>query len=167
MLYKKYGHTATGLKKEYGVDTRDFDCRVYTPRLLDHLDDVLDTSEFQNDAEIIRNILNMGWNVELFSNAPFVWSEPVKHAIDHTRIINNGVYEKPNIGTYLKFDPSCEYVFVDDKVCNLLPTTFLKNWKQIHFSSSSSGGEFMESVSSIDELFIKKIQPLHDHPATL
>jgi hypothetical protein len=164
LLYRAYGHTAVGLKKEYGVDTRDFDYRVYTPQVLDHLDDFLDTREFQNDAEIVRNILSMGWNVELFSNSPLVWSEPVKYAIDSTRIKNGGVYEKPKIDTYLKFDPFHKYVFVDDKVCNLLPTLFLDNWKQIHFGRG--GGQFMDRVSSMEELFMK-IQPLHDRPATL
>lgn len=158
LLYKAHGHTAVGLKKEYGVDTRDFDAHVYTPRVLDHLDDFLDTREFQNDAEIVRNILSIGWDVELFSNAPIVWSEPVKYAIDPTRVKNNGVYEKPKIESYLKFDPSNRYVFVDDKMCNLLPTLFLDNWKQIHFTNER-GSEFMTSVSSMEELF-KRIQLL-------
>lgn len=164
LLYRSYGHTAVGLKKEYGIDTRDFDERVYTPQVLDHLDDFLETSEFQNDAEIVRNILNIGWNVELFSNAPLVWSEPVKYAIDQVRVKNNGVYEKPKIESYLQFDPSNRYVFVDDKICNLLPTLFLDNWKQIHFTRDR-GSEFMTSVSSMEELF-KKIQLLSYHQAT-
>lgn len=170
LLYKAYGHTAIGLNKEYGIDTRDFDNRVYTPRVLDHLDSFLDTREFQDDADIVRRILSIGcWDIELFSNSPLVWSEPVKYAIDPGRIRNSGVNSKPKINTYLKFDPLRRYICVDDNVQNLIPTLFLNNWKQIHFSDKKSdeeGCQFMMSVSSMDELF-KKIQLLSDHPATL
>lgn len=163
-LYMKYGHTATGLRKEYGVDTLDFDYRVYTPRVLDHLENFLDTREFKRDADILRNVLNMGWDVELFSNSPLVWSEQVKCKIDSHRVVNKRVYEKPSASSYTQFDPFREYLFVDDKVSNLLPTLFMDNLKQIHFSSQKEE-EQLETVSSIDELFIKKIQPRHDHPA--
>jgi hypothetical protein len=167
LLYRAYGHTAVGLRKEYGLETHDFDSCVYTPQVIGHLEDYLDTPEFHMDADIIRNVLSLGWNVELFSNAPLVWSEPVKYSIDPLRVRNSGVCEKPKFETYMKFDPFRKYVFVDDKVCNLLPTLVFDNWKQIHFTTNKhEGGQFMTSVSSMDELF-KKIQPLSDHPATL
>ena len=153
LLYRAYGHTATGLRKEYGVETRDFDSCVYTSQVIGHLEDFLDTPEFHHDADIVRNILNIGWNVEFFSNAPLVWTEPVKHAIDPFRIKNSGSYEKPKFETYLKFDPYRKYVFVDDNVCNLLPTLVFDNWKQVHFTESKNrGGQFMTSISSMDEL---------------
>jgi hypothetical protein len=164
MLYKIYGHTAKGLKKVYKLDTSDFDTEVYDIHVLEHLYDFLETREFKNDSEIVRHVLDIGFDVEFLSNSPLVWSEPVKYAIDRFRIKNKGAYEKPDFDTYLKFDPSREYIFVDDSINNLLPTLSLDNWNQIHFSPTKKS-HFIDTVSSMDEL-LKKIQPRSDRPAT-
>lgn len=163
MLYKMYGHTATGLKKVYKLDTSDFDYEVYNTHVIEHLYDVLETREFRDDSEVVKRILDMGFNIEFMSNSPLVWSEPVRYAIDHTRIVNNGAHDKPNFDTYLKFDPSVNYTFVDDNINNLLPTLCFNNWEQIHFASTKRSF-VIPTVSSMDELF-KKIQPLSDHLA--
>lgn len=148
-LYKTYGHTAIGLEKEYGVDASDFDHRVYTPHVLDHLYDFLDTTEFQRDANFVREIIDKGHPVELFSNSPLVWSLPVALAIDTK--IKTGTYMKPNTESYMKFDPLSEYIFVDDKMCNLMPVLFLENWVPVHFSDQVES-KFVKTISSLEEL---------------
>jgi hypothetical protein len=151
LLYKTYGHTAIGLEKEYGVDASDFNNKVYTPHILDHLYDFLEFSdEFSNDLKIVRKILSMGYDVELFSNAPLVWTEPVRHAIDSFRV-NNAEYSKPNLESYLRFDKSVDYIFVDDKMCNLMPSLFFKNWTPVHFSEKCEN-TFIPTINSLSLL---------------
>ena len=151
LLYKTYGHTAIGLEKEYGIDASDFNSKVYTSHVLDHLYDFLDFSdEFQKDSNIIRRILSMGYDVELFSNAPLIWTEPVRHAIDSFRV-SNGEYSKPNLESYLRFDPTVDYIFVDDKMCNLMPSLFFKNWTPVHFSDRCEN-TFIRTINSLSLL---------------
>lgn len=151
LLYKAYGHTAIGLEKEYGIDTSDFNSKVYTRKVLGHLDDFLEFSnEFTRDSKTIRRILSMGYDVELFSNAPLVWTEPVRRAIDDFRV-SNGEYSKPKMSSYLKFDPTVDYIFVDDKMCNLLPCLFFKNWTPVHFSKNCEN-TFIRTIDSLDIL---------------
>lgn len=151
LLYKAYGHTAIGLEKEYDIDASDFDAWVYTPQLIEQLEEFIETSdEFKHDVKTIRGILTMGYDVELFSNAPLVWTEPVRRAIDDFRV-NNGVYSKPNIDSYTRFDKSVNYVFVDDKMCNLLPSLFFKNWTPIHFSEYQES-QFLPTINSLDSI---------------
>jgi hypothetical protein len=150
LLYKAYGHTAIGIEREYGIDAKDFDSNVYNPILLSHLTDFIENSEdFKNDSKIIQKILSMGFDVELFSNAPLTWTEPIKRSIDER--IKNGVYSKPELKTYVKFNPYKEYVFVDDKVCNLMPSLFFKNWTPVHFSEHV---EFtsIPTINSLDNI---------------
>jgi hypothetical protein len=152
ILYKAYGHTAIGLNEVYGFDVSDYNDRVYDSHLIDHLHDFVENSEdFKQDSETIRNFLSMGYDVELFSNAPLAWTEPIKRSIDER--IKNGMYCKPAMKTYVKFNPYKDYVFVDDKICNLMPSLFFKNWTPVHFSEHS---EFaciptINSLSSILE----------------
>lgn len=151
LLYKAYGHTATGLEKEYGIDTSDFDKKVYNRKLLEQLDDFLEFSEdFQKDAKTVRRLLSMGYEVELFSNAPLVWTDPVRQALDGFRV-STGEYSKPNIQTYLKFDKSVNYIFIDDTVCNLMPCILFKNWTPIHFSEKCEN-TFIKTINSLSEL---------------
>jgi hypothetical protein len=148
-LYKEYGHTAIGLEKEYGIDTSDFNRVVYNSHVLEHLYDFLDSKEFEKDAMIVRDILNLGHDVQLFSNSPIVWSLPVALTIDDR--IQTGTYMKPKIESYLQFDQTRDYVFVDDKICNLMPVLFLENWKPVHFSPHREM-EFMKTIDSLEDL---------------
>jgi hypothetical protein len=149
-LYNAYGHTAIGLEKEYKVDARDFNKKVYNRHVIDHLYNFLDTSvEFENNAQIVRRILSMGHDVELFSNSPLDWSVPVAEKIDPR--VKTGTYEKPKIESYLKFDYSRDYVFVDDKMCNLMPVIFLENWIPVHFSEQKESA-WVKTISSLEEL---------------
>ena len=70
-LYLAYGHTAVGLNKQFGIDVSDFNTCVYDKSLMTHLAEVLETPTFQDDAEIINDLILNGWNVTLFSNSPF------------------------------------------------------------------------------------------------
>jgi hypothetical protein len=145
-----YGHVVVGLQKEYGMKTHDFVSRVYDANLLDHLSDFIDSHEFRHDADIIRRLIDIGWNVELLSNSPLVWTEPVRYAIDCD--IRNTIYEKPVIDMYHKFDPRKKYIYVDSKLCNLLPTAYFDNWSHVHFSEKAEFN-FLDGVSSMNELF--------------
>jgi hypothetical protein len=149
-LYKTYGHTAIGLEKEYGVDTKDFNEKVYNIYVMDHLYNYLDTSKkFKTDATTIRHILDIGYNVELFSNSPLEWSNAVRIFIDPR--LKTGVYEKPKIETYLKFDSKRDYIFVDDKLDNLRPVLFFDNWIPIHFSENVES-PMVKTIHTIDEI---------------
>lgn len=150
VLYKTYGHTAIGLEKEYGVDTTDFNQKVYNIYVMDHLYNYLDTSKkFKTDATTIRHILDIGYNVELFSNSPLEWSNAVRNFIDQR--LKTGVYEKPKIETYLKFDSQRDYIFVDDKLDNRRPVLFFDNWTPIHFSENVES-RMVKTINSVDKI---------------
>lgn len=150
LLYRAYGHTAIGMEREYGIDAKDFDSNVYDPILLSHLSYFIKNSEdFKNDKKTIQHILSLGYEVELFSNAPFVWTEPIKRSIDER--IKNGIYYKPAMKSYVKFNPYKEYVFVDDKMCNLMPSLFFKNWTAIHFSEYTEN-TYVPTINSLNNI---------------
>ncbi len=147
LLYRAYGHTAKGLQKEFGIDTRDFDFYVYNPKVINHLYDFLDSSEeFHEDVKLLRKC---GREIELFSNAPLAWSDAVREAIGLTE--RPSVYSKPDIESYLAVDNGEPVTFVDDKMCNLMPALFFPNWTPIHFSERKET-EFIKTVTSINEI---------------
>jgi len=121
LLYKHYGHTARGLEHAFRIDTRDFNEKVYTPRLNDHLWEVLSGDQFKADAETIHGISQNGWDVTLFSNAPLSWSMPVMRAIGHdVQVRNCGLHLKPHLSAYTTgFSDTKPHLFVDDTLENL------------------------------------------------
>lgn len=150
LLYKAYGNTAIGLEKEFGLDVHDFNECVYNRYLLAHLYDYIQNDEeFKKDTLTIKRMCNNGKNISFFSNAPLEWTEPIREAID-IRIGNMGGYTKPNIESYLSFgkDP---ITFVDDKMCNLIPTAYLENWTPIHFAPKQES-HFIKNVTSISNV---------------
>lgn len=150
MLYKKYGHTAIGLHAEFGVDSRDYDDFVYDRFLLDHLEDyILTDDNFKRDADTIRSFLESGKKVSFFSNAPMVWTEPIRESIDLR--IGNGNYMKPNLESYLRFGKKDHFVFVDDNLVNLEPTLFLGNWTPVHFSMTQKS-QIVDTINDIKSL---------------
>lgn len=146
LLYKSYGHTAIGLTKEFGIDTRDFDDYVYNRYLISHLYDYFFSDEFKNDTQIVKTLCDTH-DVSFFSNAPLKWTEPIREAID-LRINNSDGNLKPKLESYLKFGNK-QITFVDDKMCNLIPTAFLNNWTPIHYSEKIET-EFIETIQSLD-----------------
>ena len=151
LLYKAYGHTAIGLQEEFGLDTRDFNDYVYNRYLLAHLHDYIEHDEgFKKDAFIIKRMCQHGKDISFFSNAPLVWTEPIREAID-LRIKNAEGYLKPNIDSYMSFG-SDPITFVDDKMCNLIPTAFLPNWTPIHYTAKPES-QNIKSITSISEIW--------------
>ncbi len=152
LLYRAYGHTAKGLQKEFSIDTRDFDFYVYNPKVINHLYDFLDSSEeFKEDVKHLRQY---NGHIELFSNAPLEWSEPVREAIGRDIVkVKPSVYFKPDIESYLAVDDGEPVTFVDDKMCNLMPALFFPNWTPIHFSDRRET-EFIKTISNINEIIV-------------
>ena len=151
LLYRAYGHTAKGLQREFGIDTRDFDAYVYNQKVINHLYDFLDSSEeFREDVKLLRQY---DGQIELFSNAPLNWSEPVREAIGCDIVTKKpSVYSKPDIESYLAVDNGGDQItFVDDKMCNLMPALFFPNWTPVHFSERKET-EFIKTVTSINEI---------------
>lgn len=151
MLYKKYGHTATGLKEAFGFEVSDFNDKVYNKHLIDHLWSVITGNEFQQEASIINEIQRSGWDVTLFSNSPLTWTLPVRSAIsEDVKIALDGRFYKPDIRAYMKFDGNKTHLFVDDKEINLRAPKYLKNWVPVLYSENKNK-EYI-SVSSIWDL---------------
>lgn len=152
ILYNSYGHTGKGLKTSFLVDSSDFNEQVYNQSVLSHLSAILTTPEFKQDAKIIRDILANNWNVCFLSNSPLAWSTPIKEAISKDiKIVYNEDYLKPQIDSYLQFSQDGEYVFVDDKLTNLNPALFLKNWTPVHFNEEYKKSTFL-TIGSMYEL---------------
>jgi hypothetical protein len=142
LLYRGYGHTARGLSKGFGIDTRDFNSAVYTKRLLTHLTEVLETDAFQREAAEIYELTRDGWNIQLFTNAPWAWASKVAIAIGDDvaiRCPGNPCDSplKPEAEAY-RFQTEGPTVMVDDSIRNLITAQCLMNWHCIHFSEGAS-----------------------------
>jgi len=156
-LYLAHGHTARGLQKVFKVDTSDFNKKVYDKTLLSHLGDVIDTAEFQYEAAQIYDLTNDGWNVKLFTNAPWVWASKVALAIGDTVSVTcpGNPDESP-----LKPEPEAYAfpnhhlnVFVDDSLKNLGTARYLANWQCIHFNEGPKENNlWCPQIGSIWEL---------------
>jgi hypothetical protein len=121
------------------VDTRDFNAKVYDKSLLNHLSDVLASQEVQEDARQIHELTQEGWNVTLFTNAPWVWAHKVGLAIGDTvgvRCPGNPAESplKPEPEAYFSFPNDHLNVMVDDSLKNLGTARYLSNWKCVHFT---------------------------------
>lgn len=142
LLYLVHGHTAKGLSHSFGVDTRDFNEKVYDRRLMDHLSEIIYSTDFQHEAKEIHDFTKRGWNVTLFSNAPTTWCTAVARAIGddvYLRCPGDDVTQwplKPEAGAYLDFPKTHTHVFVDDSLKNLGTARWLPNWHPIHFAQS-------------------------------
>jgi FMN phosphatase YigB (HAD superfamily) len=142
LLYLVHGHTAAGLRS-FGIDVSDYNDKVYDESLMNHLAFVLETPEFIQDAEIINEISTRGWNVTLFSNAPYKWLAPIALGINDQIGIKcpgpdmNFAYMKPDRRFYQDFDALSEYYYVDDNLKNLGAVRNLSNWRPIHFTDQA------------------------------
>jgi hypothetical protein len=120
ILYLTHGHTARGLKHSFGVDTSDFNEKVYDDRLMDHLAEILYGTKFQQEAKEIHDFTKKGWNVTLFTNAPSKWGTMVARAISdevYLRCPGENVMDsplKPEAVAYQNFSKAQTHVFVDD-----------------------------------------------------
>jgi FMN phosphatase YigB (HAD superfamily) len=156
ILYKKYGHTAIGLNKTFGIDTSDFNNFIYTNDILDNLQTITKSDIFQRDALYIRDLIDLGWEVNLFSNAPDSYQWMVAAAIHDVigchPLGTNGENRqlKPDPLAYKYFSKQKTHVFIDDSIINLDTASKLPNWHPVHYSSDEKS--VYPQVSSILEL---------------
>jgi len=157
VLYLAQGHTARGLQKVFKVDVSDFNQKVYDKPLLRHLTEVIDTADFQYDAAQIHELTKEGWNVSLFTNAPWVWASKVGLAIGDNigvRCPGNPMESplKPEPEAYM-FEDYKLNVLVDDSLKNLGTARHMKNWKCVQFTDlKDTGATWCPQVTSIWEL---------------
>jgi hypothetical protein len=146
-----YGHTARGLENGFQIDASDYNAHVYDKSLMNHLADVLEGSIFQKDAEIINEIINDGWDVTLFSNAPVEWLWPTALSISDL-VKCKSVKYKPETHAYDGFDDK-NNIYVDDSLKNLGAIRKRSNWKPIHFNEENKDKNlWCPQVSSMTEL---------------
>lgn len=151
ILYKMYGHTGLGLNKAFQIDTSDFNKKVYTPKLINHLLDSFKSSEFIEDSKILREMAEKT-KIVLFSNAPLEWSSRVRDEISHRMSISYDGHMKPDINAYVNFNHKNKYVFVDDKIDNLKPIQSFSHWKPVHFSEEETTDSGFLRIGTMWEL---------------
>ena len=140
VLYLGYGHTARGLTYGFGIDTKDFNEKVYDRRLMDHLAEVIYGKEFQQEAKELHKLTENDWKLTLFTNAPIEWAGPIARAIGDEVCVacsNADVTQgplKPEASAYAQFPKHHTHIYVDDSLKNLGTARFLPNWKPIYFS---------------------------------
>lgn len=140
VLYISHGHTARGLQNTFQIDTSDFNEKVYDKRLIEHLSEIIYSTEFQQEAKEIHDLTKNDWNVTLFTNSPITWAGPVARAIgDDIKIwcphsnVNSGPL-KPEASAYTQFPKHYQHVYIDDSLKNLGTARWLPNWHPIYFS---------------------------------
>lgn len=157
LLYKRYGHTAHGLRKAFRINANDFDDKVYDKKLMSHLWSCLSSTEFAKDAMTLHEIYESGWDIRLFSNSPLRWSIPVQCAIgDFVGVNKDELFLKPDARAYSMFSTHRLKVFVDDSELNLWPAKHMNNWIGVHFDENAKKSSLFEpnfpTIGSIWEL---------------
>lgn len=160
LLYNTCGHTARGLQNLFGVDTSDFNKKVYDVPLQTHLWEVISGTEFQKEAAEIHKIAQTGWSVTLFTNSPIEWAGEVARAIsDEVFIVCPGGNLvdsplKPEATPYRNFAKQQTHVFVDDSLVNLNTARWLPNWHPVYFNEHAGGyrPDWCPTIGSIWEL---------------
>lgn len=145
LLYKGFGSTLNGLKTVYGVDTSDFEEKVYDKKLMDRLAETLYSTEFQRDAKIIYNIAKgHEWKVTLVSNAPNIWSARVADAI-------GDVYTRCK-SDHVSWPQHHLHIYVDNSLTKINLKRFLPNWSPVLFTGTKQSGTWYKQVRSFEDL---------------
>jgi FMN phosphatase YigB (HAD superfamily) len=159
LLYLAYGHTGRGLHKTFGVDVSDFNSKVYTKRLLEHLGEVIYGTEFQQEAKDIHDLTKSDWKVTLFTNSPMEWAGPIARAIGDDVFVScsaSNVLDgplKPEALAFCNFPKHHTHLYVDDSLKNLGAARWLPNWNPLHFSEDKKDHNmWCPQVSSIWDL---------------
>jgi len=159
ILYMTNGHTARGLHSNFGIDTSDFNEKVYDKKLIEHLSEVLSTFEFQEEAKYIHEWAKNGWKVTLLTNAPLIWAGTVARAISDEICIQccseNVILGplKPDAAAYSNFSKTYTNIFVDDSLKNLAATRRMPNWHPVYFSEETADQEsWCPTIGSLWEL---------------
>lgn len=139
-LYYNAGHTLYGLNKlgYNGVNEKDFEDYVYKDiNYNDYLYDVKDTHK--DDIQSFKNLENYckknNVPMKFFSNAPDIWCHSICNKMGITELPTTYSYMsrlKPEPPSYNDVDlhlNSDLYIFVDDKLTNLLNTPDNSKWK--------------------------------------
>jgi len=173
ILYTTHGHTARGLQKVFQIDTSDFNEKVYDKRLLDHLAEVLYSTDFQQEAKEIHDLTKHEWKVTLFTNSPIEWAGRVARAIsDEIFVVCPGSDPttcplKPEAAMYTQFPKHLTHIFVDDSMKNLATVKYLPNWHPVLFNEGPKEDHlWCPQVSSVWEtcLFVRSVdQWIHDN----
>lgn len=161
LLYNTCGHTARGLQNLFGVDTSDFNKKVYDVPLKTHLWEVLSGTEFQKEAAEIHKLTQNGWRVTLFTNSPIEWAGQVAHAISDEifvvcpsdNLVDHPI--KPDGAAYRNFAKHHTHIFVDDSLANLNTARWLPNWHPVYFNEYKTNGykpDWCPTIGSIWEL---------------
>lgn len=132
-LYARFGHTAVGLSTVFKVDTSDFNEKVYTPELMEHLHLILSGNTFKIKAEKIQKFKENRWNVQLLSNAPHIWVKAVADILDVEYTYSR---RKPSPSAYTGFSTTQTHIFIDDSLKNLEGARNIPNWHPYLLSES-------------------------------
>lgn len=170
ILYMTHGHTARGLQKAFQIDASDFNEKVYDKRLLDHLSEVLYSTEFQLEAKEIHELTTRDWKVSLFTNSPIEWAGRVARAISdevHVVCATTDGPLKPEAEMYTQLPKHMTHIFVDDSLKNLETCRWLPNWHPLLFNPGTTKDRlWCPQVGSVWEtcLFVNSVdQWIHDN----
>jgi FMN phosphatase YigB (HAD superfamily) len=166
-LYETTGHTLLGLQKlGYDICFEEFNDFVY--KGIDYTSVKARVSEEQEtELSYVKKIKsycdqNPNTDVRIFSNAPDIWCNTISEELlsftlpttyDQTKNIL-----KPDAESYIAIEaqlPSQKYVFVDDKLCNLLNVPKNGKWTSVWMNADESlrVKDDLLFVRSLDELF--------------
>ena len=148
-FYKKYGHTAIGLKHFLHKENNNID--NYAELVLDYNQFVFSNIDFndikkyinKNDIVHINNLLSISGNyysnVGIFTNAPSTWCENIcklididiyEHIDDNLLFTSDEGLSKPLCNTYNNVENyvSNDILFIDDSISNLMPVINRNKW---------------------------------------
>jgi hypothetical protein len=158
-LYLAHGHTARGLTNTFQVCTKDFNNFVYDKRLIDHLSEIIYSTDFQKEASEIHDLARNGWAVTLFTNAPIEWARPIANAIGDDIFVAcpgsdvNQSPLKPEASAFTRFSKHHSHIYVDDSLKNLGTSRWLPNWHPVYFNEGEHEVRpWCPNVSSIWEM---------------
>jgi FMN phosphatase YigB (HAD superfamily) len=138
-LYETTGHTLLGLQRlGYNITFEDFNNYVYKD--IDFKNNLKDISEEHvRDIHALKKIQKHcevnNYGLYIFSNAPDIWCDSIceillGYSVPSTYIYTNNIL-KPNPYSYIRVQQYCdsdEYIFVDDKLGNLLNVPVNGRW---------------------------------------
>jgi FMN phosphatase YigB (HAD superfamily) len=155
-LFKKYGHTLIGLRKEYGIkdDLSDFNTFLYDDDIMTDLTDYVVSSgcdRIVDDYMTLKTVCDVhNVPIYLFSNAPQLWCEPIAKTIGvkSENLIYGDALDtlKPHEAAYRRAETQLKmkeenadihHIFVDDSPRNLRPIEHNKRWTPILFGKEA------------------------------
>lgn len=150
-LFKKYGHTLLGLRREFSVKDglHDFNKYIYDDDIMADMEKYLASHNCErivDDFLSLRTICTLvGVPIYLFSNAPDYWCYPLAGTlnIDTANVICGDALDtlKPQQEAYCRADTivknkekkKLNYIFVDDSQTNLLAIGASSRWTPVYF----------------------------------